>query len=148
VTGIKKENRMKTRKQFFVMAIALIALAFACIACKHDEPQSVEQKLSVVVNSNVTVEIKFMALPNTTPSYMSKLQEALSWMSSDFGARTGTVTINVISGNTPPAKGVTKTLNVGSEWLSSNSSTDIYGGLTASGVIANWFTMIKSLKLA
>jgi hypothetical protein len=135
-----------TRRVAGIMAIAIIALAI--IGCKQ-EPTPVEQKLSVAVGS-ATVEIKFMALPNTTPSYISKLQQALSWIGTneDFGTRTGALTINVISGNTAPAKGVTKTLDVGTGWLSTTSAENIYGALTAAGVIPNWFTMIKALKLA
>ena len=72
---------------------------------------------------------------------MPKLQQAISWIDQydNFGNRTGTVYINVISGNTAPVKSVSKTLDVGSAWLSNKSSADIYGALTAAGVIPNWF---------
>jgi len=139
---------MKKKNLWIIALVAIITIGI--IACKEDEPnpqpQPVEQKLSIVVNgtggNSVTVEIKFIALPNTTPSYMPKLQQALSWIDEyqNFGNRTGTVYINIISGNTAPVKNGSKTLDVGNEWLSAKSDEDIYDALTVTPTfIDGWF---------
>jgi len=137
---------MKTLKQFFVLIlVALVAIAL--FACKEDDPpEPTAQSISIVVNgtggNSVTVIIKYMALPNTTPSYMPKLKQALSWIDEyqNFGNRTGTVYINIISGNTAPVKNGSKTLDVGNEWLSAKSDEDIYDALTVTPTFINsWF---------
>jgi hypothetical protein len=148
---------MKNWKQnvFFGM-VAIIVFVFGFIGCKSD-PDPEPQELPIVVNgtggNSVTIMIKYIALPNTTPSYISKIQQAASWLdeNNDFGNRTGTIYINVISSNAGFVKNGTRTLDVGSGWLS-NSNVDavkIYDDLTVSGAFVNdWFTMIKAVKLA
>ena len=146
---------MKNWKQYGIVCL-LVFIFFIFIACEKEpepEPEPVQQELPIIVNgtggNSVTVVIKYMALLNTTPSYISKIQQALSWVdeNKDFGNRTGTVYINIISGNSSFIKNATRTLDVGSEWLSTVTDVDIYDALTISGAfLSGWFTMIKINK--
>jgi len=138
---------MRNWKHYGIVCL-MVFIFFALIACddKDNDPEPVEQKVSIIVNgtggNSVTVEIKYMAIPSTTPSYISKFQQAFTWIdeNNDFGNRTGTVFINVISGNSSFLKNATRTLDVGSEWLATATDEDIYDALTISAAFKdNWF---------
>jgi hypothetical protein len=126
-------------KQISIIAIVIITLAI--IGCKEDdpEPQPVLQSRTIegVKNAGgvtVTVTVNYTALPGVVPSYMSPLEGAIK-DAIEGGAKIGSLTINVISGNSGFTI-IDGVLTVGESWLANKSLAEISSGLPVS--LSTW----------
>jgi len=132
---------MKTKKQFIVMALFAV-VALAVIGCKQ-EPVPVAQSKTFVITARdgtttVNVTVNYTALPGVVPSWMSNLELVIRGMLSS-GAKTGNLTINVVSGNGGFTI-VSGKLTVGESWITGKSADDIAAAIPS---ITDWTAMIK-----
>ena len=118
---------MKTRNLCNGMAIvAIVALAFACIACDTGDGK-VPQSKDITVGTNKTVTVNFTALPGTTPAWWDTLESALKSLGTGFPV--GNYTLNVTSGTSSFVKASSKTATVSDAWLSKSSYDEIRTGI-------------------
>jgi len=137
-----------------ITAVGAAGLALMGCPPEQEEQKPVPEQQSKTISvpsdgGGVSVVVKYMALPGTTPGYVSNIQQALSWIGegNSFGLKAGSVTINVISGNSGFVKNGTRTLDVGDGWLSTATDIDIYDALTIDPAFTdNWFTMLNNKK--
>jgi len=130
-----------TRRVAIGMALFAI-MTIAVIGCKNEpEPEPVPQSKTIegLKNSSnvaVTVTINYTASPGSVPIYISNLEEAIKDIF-NTSAKTGPLTINVISGNNSFAilDGV---LTVGASQLAGKNKDEIVTAI--SPVFNSWTT--------
>jgi hypothetical protein len=123
---------MKTRKQCIVMAIiAIVALAFAIIGCKHDEPTATGLPDGTYNTASGTVKVTINNESLLSAEKKSILKEVLTEILADKNV-TGNLTINVIAnnGNNFDTDGA-KVLKVGATWMSTASKSAMGSNITA-----------------
>jgi len=119
--------------------------AFVAASCveEPEAPKPEQQSGVITLAPGKTVTAIFVALPNTTPAWWSKLDSQLQLLKEGFpaGNRTLTVTPNGTGGfvaGTPGSKMVT----VGESWL--NNATDLEVLDSLLDITVQWYSLEKT----
>jgi hypothetical protein len=131
-----KELIMKNLKFWSFLLLVAVIGCFTLAGCKPEpEPEPVWQTKTVpdVVDNGsnpVTVNINYMAVPGTTPGYMTNLEAVVKTIVS-ARSTTKTLTINVIAGASGFVLGGSNILNVGESFLAGKTYYEIWGAMVS-----------------
>jgi len=134
---------VKIMNKIMVLGI-IILIGFIVNSCEDQKEEPVPQSYPVngitTMTGTVNVTINYLALPGTTPGYLSLLETACEIVL-PYAFGTGNLTIDVIAGDSGFPKIDSKILSIGASWFKGKTQDDIIDAMGS--IVDAWVSMNK-----